>query len=139
MAKTILVVDDDADDRDLFREALCETDKEVRYTCACNGIEAVELLSRPNIVLPDFIFLDLNMPRLDGRGCLIRLRRMPWLQSITVVIFTTSRLAEDGAEFKQLGADLCITKPLLYDDLKKTIRFVISEEWKSMKSIANRQ
>lgn len=139
MAKTILVVDDDADDRDLFREALCETDREVRYTYACNGVEAVELLSRPNIVLPDFIFLDLNMPRLDGRGCLIRLRRMPWLQSITVVIFTTSKLAEDGAEFKQLGADLCITKPLLFDDLKKTIRFVISEEWKSLKSIANRQ
>jgi CheY-like chemotaxis protein len=130
MGKLILVVDDDADDRDLFREALSETDKAIGYIYVKNGIEAIDLLSRPNIVLPDFIFLDLNMPRLDGRECLIRLRRMPWLNEIPVIIFSTSKLDDDCASFKKLGASLCITKPLLFEDLKKVIRFVISEEWK---------
>ena len=130
MGKLILVVDDDADDRDLFREALNETDKAIGYIYARNGIEAIELLSRPNIVLPDFIFLDLNMPRLDGRECLIRLRSMPWLNEIPVIIFSTSKLTDECATFKKLGASLCITKPLLFEDLKKVIRFVVSEEWK---------
>ena len=130
MGKLILVVDDDADDRDLFREALSETDKTIGYIYAKNGLEAIELLSRPNIVLPDFIFLDLNMPRLDGRECLIRLRRMPWLNEIPVIIFSTSKLVDECASFKKLGASLCITKPLLFADLKKVIGFVISGEWK---------
>jgi CheY-like chemotaxis protein len=130
MGKLILVVDDDADDRDLFREALNDTDKSIGYTYARNGIEAIELLSRPNIVLPDFIFLDLNMPRLDGRECLIRLRHMPWLNEIPVIIFSTSKLDDECPSFKKLGASLCITKPLLFEDLKKVISFVISEEWK---------
>jgi len=130
MGKLILVVDDDPDDRDLFREALNETNKNVGYICARNGIEAVELLSRPNIVLPDFIFLDLNMPRMDGRECLIRLRRMPWLNEIPVIIFSTSKLNDECASFKKLGANLCLTKPLLFEDLKKVISFVISEEWR---------
>ena len=136
MGKLILVVDDDADDRDLFREALTETDKNAGYLCAHNGIEAIELLSKPNIVLPDFIFLDLNMPRLDGRGCLIRLRRMPWLNEIPVIIFSTSKLNDECASFKKLGANLCLTKPLLFEDLKKVISFVISEEWNHSASLS---
>jgi CheY-like chemotaxis protein len=130
MGKLIMVIDDDVDDVDLFREALSETDDTAQYITANNGIEAVEKLSRPNIILPDFIFLDLNMPRMDGRQCLVKLRQMPWLQSIPVIIFTTSKLADEGKEFKILGADLCITKPLLYEDLKNTICYVIAEQWK---------
>ena len=114
MGKLIMVIDDDADDRDLFREALSETDKTAQYLTASNGIDAIEKLSRQNILLPDFIFLDLNMPRMDGGQCLVKLRQMPWLQSIPVIIFTTSKLPDEGKAFKILGADLCITKPLLY-------------------------
>lgn len=133
MGKIILVVDDDADDRELFREALQETDNNAKYMCAHNGYEALELLGKPDHIIPDFIFLDLNMPRLDGRQCLIRLRKMADLKQVPIIIFTTLKLTREGEEYIKLGANLCITKPLLYADLKKTIRFIISEEWKAVR------
>jgi CheY-like chemotaxis protein len=138
MEKVILVVDDDADDRDLFRDALYETDKAAAYLSAGNGQEAFELLSQSDHIIPDFIFLDLNMPRMDGRQCLIRLRTMPRLNKVPIIIFTTLKPDDNGEEFRKLGADLCITKPMLFADLRKIIRYIISSEWKANKLPVNK-
>jgi CheY-like chemotaxis protein len=126
MGKIILVVDDDADDRDLFREALLEVDGDAQFLSANNGHDAIELLSYQQALIPDFIFLDLNMPRIDGRECLIRLRKMPWLLQVPIIIFTTLKPSLINEEFTTLGAAYCLSKPLLFADLKKTIQLVIA-------------
>jgi CheY-like chemotaxis protein len=138
MGKVILVVDDDADDHELFREALHETDNKAAYLSAGNGEEALELLNKPGHIIPDFIFLDLNMPRMDGRQCLIRLRQLPHLEKVPVIIFTTVKPELEGEEYRRLGADLCVTKPMLYAELKKTIRYIITAEWKTTRMPVNK-
>ena len=132
MRKVILVIDDDADDRELFREALHETDSNAEFLSATNGQEALDLLSKPGQILPDIIFLDLNMPRLDGRQCLLRLRAMPRFDKVPIIIFTTLKPADDGKEYRRLGADMCVTKPMLYGDLQQTIRSILSVQWKAI-------
>jgi CheY-like chemotaxis protein len=138
MGKVILVVDDDADDRELFRDALHETDNSAVYLSAGNGQEALDLFNQPGHIIPDFIFLDLNMPRMDGRQCLIRLRKIPRLEKVPIIIFTTLKPGFEGEEYRQLGANLCVTKPMLYAELKKIIRSIITEEWTTSKMRVNK-
>lgn len=135
MEKVILVIDDDADDRELFREALHEVYKNARFISANNGYDALELFNRPGYLIPDIIFLDLNMPKVDGRQCLIRLRNIPGLQKVPIIIFSTLKLVHEVDELKLLGASMCITKPVWYADLRKTLQEVIhSTSWKTVNS-----
>lgn len=66
---TILIVDDDEDDKEMFIEVVSEIDNSTNCIQASNGYEALEILEK-NISLPDLIFLDLNMPRMNGKQCL---------------------------------------------------------------------
>jgi FOG: CheY-like receiver len=133
MEKVILVIDDDADDRELFREALHEVYRNARFITANNGYDALELFNKPGHLIPDFIFLDLNMPKVDGRQCLMRLRQIPGLQKVPIIIFSTMKLVHEVDELKLLGASMCITKPVWYDDLRRMLREVIvSSTWKTV-------
>ena len=75
----ILVVDDDHEDVDLLREVLFEIDSSIHFSTAVNGKQALEVLHECKI-LPDFIFMDLNMPCMDGKQCLARIREIPQWQ-----------------------------------------------------------
>ncbi len=130
--KTILIVDDDADDRELFAEAVKAADVSAQCIYAINGFNALELLSLTGMTTPDFIFLDLNMPLMDGKECLIHLRRLSGLKDIPVIILSTSFLAEDKTETLKLGASLYFTKPSTFDKLVNTVQFVLAEEWKNI-------
>jgi CheY-like chemotaxis protein len=70
----ILIVDDDADDRELFIDAIKEVDSEIECTTAVDGKQALEQLKNSYDSLPDFIFLDLRMPRLSGKKCLLQIK-----------------------------------------------------------------
>ena len=63
----LLIVDDDADDRQFFIDAVREIDKAIECVVAKDGLHALELLNNADFVLPNFIFLDLRMPRFNGR------------------------------------------------------------------------
>jgi CheY-like chemotaxis protein len=122
---TILIVDDDADDRELFCEAVQDIDKAIQCITVSNGEAALKLLDKENGPLPDYIFLDLNMPRLNGKQCLALIKSAPPLQHIPIIIYTTSKLKEDITETKRLGASYFITKPSKLKDLKKAISMVL--------------
>ena len=79
MAKFIrfLLVDDDVDDTSIFKEVLEEVSPSIDFVSAGDGNEALSILKRPNSILPDVIFLDLNMPRIDGKECLSALKCTP--------------------------------------------------------------
>jgi len=117
----ILLVDDDPYGVDLMLEALEGSDVQTEITVLKDGVEAMQYLnsrdSAENYMEPDFIFLDLNMPRKDGRQVLKEIKEDPKLTHIPVAILTTSTLEEDISESYRLHANCFITKPETIDGL----------------------
>jgi DNA-binding response OmpR family regulator len=111
----ILLVDDDRDDQMLFREVLQSIDETITCDIANNGEEALNML-KSDSNLPDIIFLDLNMPRMDGKTCLEKIRATQELKHLNIVIVSTSISAEDEVAFMMAGARF-MEKPNEYDKL----------------------
>lgn len=129
MGKVVFIVDDDSDDREFFCEALHEIDANITCVCAGNGNEAIEMLNQPHTVLPDYIFMDLNMPRLSGKQCLALIKKMERYSNVPVIIFSTTRQFHEAEETKKLGATLFLTKPSSYTELKKNLSLILSQAW----------
>jgi CheY-like chemotaxis protein len=122
----LLLVDDDEDDRDLFCLAIQDLVPSIRISIAVNGEDALKMLSEDKHYRPDFIFLDLNLPRITGKECLAQLKKTDHLRDIPVIIYTTSKLQEDKAETKKLGATHFITKPSKLTELNEALLFVLN-------------
>lgn len=120
-SKIFLIVDDDLDDIVFFEEAVTESFGSSLCLSAHNGEEALELLETRRARLPDIIFLDLNMPKMDGKTCLKKIKRHEVFQKIPVVIYTTSSSTKNREETRALGAAYFITKPTSYTELKKAV------------------
>jgi len=107
MRKSILFVDDDQDDIEIFSDALRNLDPGVEITVAENGVKALDLLSRKQ---PGLIILDLNMPFLDGKQTFQKIKANPQWENVPIIIFTSSVNPADKTMFDTLG--ICfITKP----------------------------
>ncbi|MFX1702364.1 response regulator [Chitinophaga sp. CC14] len=106
---SVLLIDDDIDDRMIFGEVLKELAPDIIYHEAINGEDALFKLN--NNLVPDLIFLDLNMPRIDGKQFLAEIRQQDHLKHIPVVIYTTSSHESDKKETRELGASYFLTKP----------------------------
>jgi CheY-like chemotaxis protein len=125
---TILMADDDVDDRDLAREALAESRVVNDLHAVNDGAELLEFVrhegryTAENAPRPDLILLDLNMPKVDGREALEALKKDPRLRSIPVVILTTSRAEEDVVRSYDLGANSFISKPVTFAGLVEVMR-----------------
>src|SRR5688500_16940478 len=104
-----VVIDDDPDDREIFEIALEESDSPFTLTAIGSGLKALEMLSAGNTI-PDYIFLDLNMPLLSGKDCLREIRNIDGLKKVPVVIFSTSSYSKDIEETKMLGANHFLSK-----------------------------
>lgn len=118
---TFLLVDDDVDDTFLFNEMLQQVAPAVTFQSAVNGQEALDTLRAGNTPRPDVIFLDLNMPRMDGRQCLSALKEDPDLKLIPVIIYTTSSHPRDIEQMLQKGAICFITKPTNTQELSNIL------------------
>lgn len=121
----ILLADDDEDDRDIFVNVLTEVSNTVHITIAHNGQNALDILSRTD-VLPDIIFLDLNMPIMGGAECLKQLKANPKLKDIPVFIYSTSSNREHVEETFSGGASLYIAKPESYTGLRNMAKTVLA-------------
>lgn len=122
--KRILLVEDDLDDQMFFCEALTELHPTIDCEIANNGAEALELVAAPPPF--DMIFLDLNMPKVNGFDFLRRIKAHPLHKSIPVVIVSTSNDHEDISRSKLLGASQFISKTPKANDLFMQLRKVIS-------------
>jgi CheY-like chemotaxis protein len=125
-ALSILVVEDDADDRVLLADAFNESGVPVSLDFVTDGVEAMAWLERhdaqPDLRLPDLLLLDLNMPRMDGRETLRAIREHERLRHLPVIILTTSRAELDIRLSYQLGANSYVTKPRRFDELIAVLR-----------------
>jgi DNA-binding NtrC family response regulator len=125
---SFLLVDDDADDRMLFIEAVREIDETIECKIASNGEQALKLLKNIEYCLPDFIFLDIRMPRIDGKKCLFEIKKDERLKNIPVVIYTTSKAVEESKELSAMGAFHFISKPRNADEIFYLVSFVMDEQ-----------
>ena len=128
---TILMADDDEDDRLLALDALKEGRVLNNLHCVEDGVELLEYLRREGKFTdpatsprPSLILLDLNMPRMDGREALQHIKADPNLRSIPVVILTTSKEEEDMIRGYDLGAASYITKPVNFEGLVDLMRAI---------------
>ncbi len=132
---SIVVAEDDADDRLMIKEAFeqCQLDNELQFVQ--DGEELVQFLRREgdyahlsNRPYPGLILLDLNMPKMDGRESLRQLKADPLLCRLPVVILTTSQAEEDVEHSYDCGVNSFITKPGSFDQLVETVA-VLGDYW----------
>ena len=126
---TILLADDDEDDRKLAQDALVESRLANDLHTVENGEELMDYLLRrgkyaalADSPRPGLILLDLNMPKKDGREALREIKADPSLRQIPVVVLTTSKAEEDIYRTYDLGANSFITKPVMFESLVRVMR-----------------
>jgi len=126
---TILIADDDADDRMMASEALAESRLANDLRFVEDGEELLDYLYQRGRFAagdasprPGLILLDLNMPRKDGREALREIKSDPALRSIPVVVLTTSKAEEDIYRTYDLGVNSFITKPVLFESLVEVMK-----------------
>ncbi|MEM1368136.1 MAG: response regulator [Cyanobacteria bacterium P01_H01_bin.15] len=120
--KTIFLVEDNLGDIRLIQEALKEAQTPCEIVVARDGVAAISQLQQPGVPLPDLILLDLNLPKKDGRQVLAELKADPRLQTIPVIVLTTSRNEEDITHSYDLHANCYIAKSRNLRELFKIIR-----------------
>jgi two-component system response regulator len=128
----ILLVEDSADDVNLFTLAARKCGAHIEMDTVSDGEEAVRYLKRQNsyasVKLPDLILLDLNMPRMNGREVLREIKSHSILRRIPVIVMTTSQSPNDIREAYDCGAACYLTKPDRFEDLKKLVS-KLSDFW----------
>ena len=121
---TFLLADDDADDKTLFCEALSEIDPAIVCHTASDGREALEILSEQRTKKPSIIFLDINMPVMDGWQCLGKLKEHSDHKDIPVIMYSTSSYQRDIEQALEGGAFCFFTKPSDYRELRSILRLI---------------
>jgi CheY-like chemotaxis protein len=111
MARIVLCVDDDPDDRDLIRNAIFKVDPSYSVAYATNGKEALSYLTQSlKTELPCLIIMDINMPVMDGKQTVAEIKKIEKLKEVPIVVFTTSNHPSDLQFCQRHGVEL-VTKP----------------------------
>jgi CheY-like chemotaxis protein len=129
---SIIVADDDSDDRLFLEDVL----REVAPTKSVSSVkDGQELLSLFTHFVPDFLFLDLEMPRKNGLECLKEIRSNLVTQHLPVVVFSSTNRNYNIDVAYEMGAHLFFSKPNSYDDLKVAMQTILSLDWSNPAAI----
>lgn len=114
----VLIVDDDKEDREMLSDAIAEVNPGIKCLQATNGSEALTMLTEDLVIIPNAVFLDINMPVMNGKEFLVNIQGTSDWSGVPIVMFTTSSSKDDAVECLKLGARAFITKP---DSHKKLV------------------
>jgi CheY-like chemotaxis protein len=132
MSIEVLLVEDSPGDVRLTQEAFREANGSIHLHVASDGVEAMAFLRQEgdcsDVPRPDFILLDLNLPRMDGREVLAHIKNDDSLKTIPTIILTTSNAEADIVRSYQLQANCYLTKPVQLDDFLALVKS-INEFW----------
>ncbi|HMF70859.1 MAG TPA: response regulator [Flavitalea sp.] len=109
--KQWLLIDDDLDDQEIFLMALKDVDEGIECFVANNGLEGLEIVNKDRSFVPECIFLDVNMPKMNGMQCLEELKKLEHLKDSSIFMFSTAADARLINQSKELGADEFLVKP----------------------------
>jgi len=118
----IVLADDDTDDCLFFKEALDELRLNTHLTTVHDGEQLMHMIIQDGVILPNIIFLDLNMPRKNGFECLTEIRLNSKLKAIPIIIFSTSFEQEVVNRLFDHGANYFIRKPVEFSQFKKIVK-----------------
>ena len=124
---SILIADDDADDRYLLETAFFEKGYQEKIEFVENGVEVLNYLANIKVDennrkdYPKFVLLDLNMPKKDGREVLKEMKEHAEYKSIPVIVFTTTKNENEIRRCYELGANTYIIKPVSFDALLRVV------------------
>ena len=138
MIKKLFVVlaDDDEDDREIFKDALKEIDTTIDFISFVDGQELKEWVAVV-VEIPDYIFLDINMPKCTGLDCLNKIRENPQFENCKLIIYSTSVSPTDIETAFERKASLYLIKPNSLTDLIKALKEVFSMNWQVTSTISN--
>lgn len=122
---SILYIDDDGDDQEFFEIALQTVDKNIQLNFAKNGLDGYNKLTGME-TKPGLIFLDLNMPLMDGKQFLEKIKKDPDYCHIPIAIYSTSSATTDKEQTIGMGANYFVTKPNRIDDIVKILQNILS-------------
>lgn len=126
MAITCLLIEDDLDDQEIFLIALQKVDPGIEYKIANNGVEGLEVLADQSFS-PDFIFIDINMPKMNGIECLAIIQTRERLGPSKKIMLSTSTDSFIAQQCKTLGADEVLIKPPTIRELVKPLQRIIKK------------
>jgi CheY-like chemotaxis protein len=135
--KKVWITDDDPDDVIVFQEALTEVYPAAHLTAFSSGEALLKSLS--TLPAPDLLFLDIQMPCLSGKDCLVEIRNRIHLQALPVIIYSCSPNPNDITSSYQLGATLYVQKPGKYTELLQLVKMLLSLQWGDIQTITNKQ
>jgi len=121
-SKVCFLIDDDIDDRNIFQLALNRLDSSIELVTATNGVKALEKINADDLFLPDYIFLDLNMPYMSGKECLIKLREIERLKNVPIILHSTVRYFD---ELSSHGASGFVAKANSIEGITKVLAGII--------------
>jgi CheY-like chemotaxis protein len=119
----LLNIDDDPEDLDFFFRAVKTINPFAKCLLARNAKEALHILK--DTLLPDYIFLDIRMPMLDGKSVLTELRKNRKLRSVPVIMYSGSIMNSEMEEYKTLGATQFLPKPSNFQSLVESLKQII--------------
>ncbi len=125
----IILADDDEDDRMFFTDAFEELKINTKVQTFINGLELMVYLNDEAAVLPQVLFLDLNMPLKNGIDCLLEIKQNERFKDIAIAIYSTSSSEEHIEETFVNGANIYIKKPNDFAQLKKVLSEVVTLNW----------
>lgn len=120
----VLYADDDLDDIELFQEIVRDIDQSVLVLFAHDGLQALRIL-REARVLPDIVFLDINMPLINGKECLAEIRRDKLLKGLPVIMYSTASAEQEVKDCFELGASDYLCKATHYAKLREDIESIL--------------
>ena len=121
-------IDDDEDDRNFFCTAIGQINSSIECVFAKDGHNAIEQLNSDVLFIPDFIFIDMNMPMMNGSECLAIIKSIDRLQNVPVYIYSTTASSRLIEEVMAAGARDFLVKPSSMAEMITTLRRIVSTE-----------
>ena len=125
----VVLADDDEDDRSFFLEAFEELKIRTKVAIYKDGVALMNALNEADSILPNILFLDLNMPMKSGLECLQEIKNNDRFKEIAIAIYSTSASEEDIEDTFVNGANIYIKKPNNFNILKKILSDVVTINW----------
>ena len=125
----VLLIDDDEEDQEIFIDALRVVDPQLHCSVAHDGEEALEMLDGGALLKPDLIFIDMNMPKLNGKQVLQALKDSKALRDVPVVMYSTFFGPKDIDEINTLGAAHHMVKATRFDELCTSLSTILTTRW----------
>jgi CheY-like chemotaxis protein len=127
---SVLLADDDMDDRMLFADAISDLKLNVDLQMVNDGAELMNYLLTSAMIIPEILFLDLNMPRKNGFECLDEIKNSPLLKDIFIIIYSTTESQKEIDDVFRQKANLFIKKPNSFTELKNILLQVFTTNLK---------